>query len=56
MVATSVSRKQAALEAQGRRNELARAWRVAMIGARTASLAHERNQPLTAMLSDTQAG
>jgi two-component system sensor kinase FixL len=56
MFANSLSRKQAELEAQGLRNDLAHAGRVATIGELTASLAHELNQPLTAILSNAQAG
>jgi C4-dicarboxylate-specific signal transduction histidine kinase len=56
MFATSLARKQAELEAQGLRNDLAHAGRVATIGELTASLAHELNQPLTAILSNAQAG
>jgi signal transduction histidine kinase len=55
MFANSLSRKQAELEAQGLRNDLAHAGRVATIGELTASLAHELNQPLTAILSNAQA-
>jgi len=44
------------LEAQGLRNDLAHAGRVATIGELTTSLAHELNQPLTAILSNAQAG
>ena len=43
------------LEAQGLRNDLAHAGRVATIGELTTSLAHELNQPLTAILSNAQA-
>jgi two-component system sensor kinase FixL len=44
------------LEAQGLRNDLAHAGRVATVGELTTSLAHELNQPLTAILSNAQAG
>jgi len=54
--ANNLARKQAELEAQGLRNDLAHAGRVATIGELTASLAHELNQPLTAILSNAQAG
>jgi PAS domain S-box-containing protein len=47
---------QSELEAQGLRNDLAHAGRVATIGELTTSLAHELNQPLTAILSNAQAG
>lgn len=56
MFANSLSRMQSELEAQGLRNDLAHAGRVATIGELTASLAHELNQPLTAILSNAQAG
>ncbi len=56
MFANSLSRKRSELEAQGLRNDLAHAGRVATIGELTASLAHELNQPLTAILSNAQAG
>src|ERR1700693_5465503 len=47
---------QSELEAQGLRNDLAHAGRGATIGELTTSLAHELNQPLTAILSNAQAG
>jgi signal transduction histidine kinase len=56
MFANSLSRKRSELEAQGLRNDLAHAGRVATVGELTASLAHELNQPLTAILSNAQAG
>jgi signal transduction histidine kinase/ABC-type uncharacterized transport system substrate-binding protein len=56
MFANSLARKQSELEAQELRNDLAHAGRVATIGELTASLAHELNQPLTAILSNAQAG
>jgi signal transduction histidine kinase/ABC-type uncharacterized transport system substrate-binding protein len=56
MFAISLARKQTELEAQSLRNDLAHAGRVATIGELTASLAHELNQPLTAILSNAQAG
>jgi two-component system sensor kinase FixL len=56
MFANCLARKQSELEAQGLRNDLAHAGRVATIGELTASLAHELNQPLTAILSNAQAG
>ena len=49
-------RLQAELEAQRHREELAHLSRVGMLGELTASLAHELNQPLTAILSNAQAG
>src|SRR4029434_9315206 len=56
MFANSLSRKRSELEAQGLRHDLAHAGRVATVGELTASLAHELNQPLTAILSNAQAG
>jgi len=56
MFANSLARKRSELEAQALRNDLAHAGRVATIGELTASLAHELNQPLTAILSNAQAG
>jgi PAS domain S-box-containing protein len=56
MFAYNLTRKQSELEAQGLRNHLAHAGRVATIGELTTSLAHELNQPLTAILSNAQAG
>jgi signal transduction histidine kinase len=49
-------RKRAELEAINRLQALAHANRAATIGALAGSLAHELNQPLTAMLSNAQAG
>lgn len=54
--ANALSRKRAEMEAQGLRHDLAHAGRVATVGELTASLAHELNQPLTAILSNAQAG
>jgi signal transduction histidine kinase/integral membrane sensor domain MASE1 len=48
-------RKRAELEAQRSRQELAHFTRVSTIGALTASLAHELNQPLTGILANAQA-
>jgi PAS domain S-box-containing protein len=45
----------ASFEAQLLRNELSHVTRVSMMGELTASLAHELNQPLTAILSNAQA-
>ena len=42
-------------EARQRRDELAHLARVAMMGELTASLAHEINQPLSAIMSNAQA-
>jgi len=49
-------RKQAELEVAQQRNELAHFSRVTMLGELAGSLAHELNQPLTAILSNAQAG
>ncbi len=48
-------RKLGELEAQRRENEMAHLSRVAMLGELSGSLAHELNQPLTAILSNAQA-
>jgi len=48
-------RKQAELEAQRQRNELAHLARVNLMGELSGSLAHELNQPLAAILSNAQA-
>jgi|SRR5271170_633307 len=48
-------RKQAERETLQQRNELAHLSRVAMLGELSGSLAHELNQPLTAILSNAQA-
>ena len=48
-------RKQAELESQGNRAEIAHLSRVAMLGELSGSLAHELSQPLTAILSNAQA-
>jgi PAS domain S-box-containing protein len=50
------ARKVAELEAEGVRRDLAHATRVMLMGELTASLAHELNQPLTAIVSNAQAG
>jgi PAS domain S-box-containing protein len=49
------ARKQAELEIGQQRNELAHLSRVSTMGVLTASLAHELNQPLSAILSNAQA-
>lgn len=48
-------RKQAELDAQKQRNKLAHLSRVTMLGELSGSLAHELNQPLTAITSNAQA-
>lgn len=53
--ANALARKQAELEAQRLRQDLAHIGRVSAMGELTASLAHELNQPLTAILSNAQA-
>jgi signal transduction histidine kinase len=53
--ANALSRKQGELEAQRLRQELTHVGRVSAMGELTASLAHELNQPLTAILSNAQA-
>jgi signal transduction histidine kinase len=52
--ANALSRKRADLEAQRLRQELTHVGRVSAMGELTASLAHELNQPLTAILSNAQ--
>ena len=49
------SRKQAETELRQQRDELAHVSRVSLMGELAASLAHELNQPLTAILSNAQA-
>lgn len=49
-------RKRADLEAERLRRELAHISRVTILGELTASLAHELNQPLTAIVSNAHAG
>jgi C4-dicarboxylate-specific signal transduction histidine kinase/integral membrane sensor domain MASE1 len=48
-------RKRAEIEAQKSRQELAHFLRVSTLGELTTSLAHELNQPLTAILANAQA-
>ena len=50
------ARRQAELESHALRQEISHVARVAMMGELTASLAHELNQPLTAILSNAQSG
>jgi two-component system sensor kinase FixL len=49
------ARKQAELDVRRHRAELAHVTRIATMGELAASLAHELNQPLTAILSNAQA-
>jgi two-component system, LuxR family, sensor kinase FixL len=49
------SRKKAELETRQQRQELAHLTRVSMLGELSGALAHELNQPLTAILSNAQA-
>jgi PAS domain S-box-containing protein len=49
-------RKKTEIELQRQRAELAHVARVSMMGQLSASLAHELNQPLTAILSNARAG
>jgi signal transduction histidine kinase len=53
--ANVLSRRQSELEAQRLRQDLSHVARVSTMGALTTSLAHELNQPLTAILSNAQA-
>ena len=55
VLAQALSRRQSEMEAQQLRQDLAHASRIATIGQLTTSLAHELNQPLTAILSNAQA-
>jgi two-component system, LuxR family, sensor kinase FixL len=48
-------RKEAELQVERQRNELAHLSRVTMLGTLSGALAHELNQPLTAILSNAQA-
>jgi C4-dicarboxylate-specific signal transduction histidine kinase len=51
----ALARRQEELKAQRLRQDLAHIGRVSAMGELTASLAHELNQPLTAILSNAQA-
>jgi two-component system sensor kinase FixL len=56
-VATDISaRKAAEMQLVRQRNELAHLSRVTMLAELSGSMAHELNQPLTAILSNAQAG
>lgn len=50
------SKRQAALETDRQRDALARLTRIAMMGELAASLAHELNQPLSAIVANAAAG
>src|SRR4029079_6135535 len=50
------SRKVAEAEADVERQEIAHLMRVSMLGELSGGLAHELTQPLTAILSNAQAG
>jgi PAS domain S-box-containing protein len=50
------SRKAAEADAAARRHEIAHLMRVSMLGELSGGLAHELTQPLTAILSNAQAG
>ncbi len=52
---TGITRKKAELELRRQRAQLAHVTRISMMGELAASLAHELNQPLTAILSNAQA-
>lgn len=53
--AGALARQQAEGEARALRQDLAHVGRVSVLGELTASLAHELNQPLTAILANAQA-
>jgi signal transduction histidine kinase len=53
--ANILSRRQSEIEAQRLRRDLTHVGRVSTMGELTASLAHELNQPLTAILSNAEA-
>jgi two-component system sensor kinase FixL len=55
-VADITERKQAEAEARKHRDELAHLGRVAIMGEMAGSLAHELNQPLTAIVNNASAG
>src|SRR6185503_15683367 len=52
--ANTLARRRAEMEGQRLRGDLAHVGRVATVGELTASLAHELNQPLTAILANAQ--
>jgi signal transduction histidine kinase len=53
--ANALSRRRSEMEGQRLRQDLAHVGRVSTVGELTASLAHELNQPLTAILANAQA-
>ncbi|HET6409279.1 MAG TPA: ATP-binding protein, partial [Chthoniobacteraceae bacterium] len=55
IIGNVVGRQRAELREEQLRSELAHAMRVAMMGEMATALAHELNQPLTAILSNAQA-
>jgi two-component system, LuxR family, sensor kinase FixL len=55
VLATALARKEAEVELQRSRQELAHFARVATMGELTASLAHELSQPLTGIMTNAQA-
>src|SRR5258707_568965 len=55
VVANTLSRRRAEMEGQRLRQDLAHIGRSSTVGELTASLAHELNQPLTAILANAQA-
>ena len=56
MITDITAHKQTERELERQRNELAHLSRIAMLSELSGSLAHELNQPLTAILSNAQAG
>jgi PAS domain S-box-containing protein len=56
LVRDVTEQRQAEREAAEQREQLAHLTRVAMLGGLSGALAHELNQPLTAILSNAQAG
>ncbi len=55
VLAGALDRKRAEIEADQSRQELAHLLRISTLGVMTTSLAHELNQPLTAILANAQA-
>jgi PAS domain S-box-containing protein len=55
VVIDATARKKAEVEAEQQRTEIAHLSRVSVLGALSGALAHELNQPLTAILSNAQA-